>query len=442
LVAFALLIAANGFFVAAEYSFVTVDRPRLDAAAASGDKRARSVTRVLKRLSFHLSGAQLGITITALLTGTLAQPALSELVKPALGVFAGAASGIAIAIGLILANLLSMLFGELVPKNAALARAMPIAKATAGGQRVFSAIFGWLIHVLNGSANFLVRRLGIEPQEELATARAPDELQLLAAMSARAGTISRETAMLLQRALRFGDKRAAEAMTPRVDMVALSTQASVADVVRTATETGLSRFPIYQDNNDQIVGVAALTDALGVRLDRRESTPVGDVAREPVFVPEHLDLNGLAARLRQENSDIAVVIDEYGGTDGIVTIEDLAEELVGEIADEHDSAQAIEESSTHIEATGALAHLVPGVLREDEVAEHTGFHVPEGPYETLAGFIMARLGHLPAAGETVEYQGWEFTVIDVDRHRVEQVRVRPPSGWQPSGDYVPTEDEA
>lgn len=438
LLAFVVLIAANGFFVAAEYAFVTVDRPAIEAAAAEGDKRARSVSHALKSLSFQLSGAQLGITITALLTGFLAEPALAGLIEPLLGPLGAAASGVAIALGMIIANLLSMLFGELVPKNAALARPLPIAKATASGQRVFSRIFGWLIHILNGSANWLVRRFGIEPQEELATARAPDELQLLAAMSARAGTLDRETAMLLQRTLRFGDKRAAEAMTPRVDMTALPSQATVSDLIRTAVETGFSRFPIYEDTTDQIVGVAALTDALGLPPARRPVTPVSAVAREPVFVPEHLDLNGLTARLRAEKADMAVVIDEYGGTDGVVTIEDLVEELVGEIADEHDHDLLADEP--HIEAVGSLAHLVPGVLREDELAEHTGFRLPDGPYETLAGFLMAQLGHVPTGGETIGYEGWEFTIVDVERHRVEQVRVQPPADWLPSGEYVPREE--
>ena len=440
LLAFVLLIGANGFFVAAEYALVTVNRPAIDDAVADGDRRVRSVQRALKRLSFQLSGAQLGITITALLTGYLAEPALSRLFEPLLSPFGNASKPIAIGIGMVLANLLSMLFGELVPKNAALVRPLPIARATASGQRLFSSVFGWLIHVLNGSANWLVRRFGIEPQEELATARAPDELQLLAAMSARAGTLDRETAMLLQRTLRFGDKRAAEAMTPRVNMVALSTEASIAELLRTSAETGFSRFPVYEGTADQVVGVAILTDALGVPPARRASTSVRTVSREPVYVPEHLDLNGLATRLRGEGADMAIVIDEYGGTDGVVTIEDLVEELVGEIVDEHDPESAVDETSTQVEATGNLAHLVPGLLHHDEVAEHTGFGMPDGPYETLAGFIMARLGHLPAVGEVVDYEGWEFTVVDVERHRVEQVRVQPPPGWEPAGDYVPKDE--
>src|SRR5262245_8333710 len=222
LLAFALLTGGNAFFVAAEFALVTVDRAAVDAQVAAGDATARQVRKALRELSFQLSGAQLGITITALLTGYLAEPALAHLFEPLFRpLSASAASELAHVAALLLATLLSMLFGELVPKNAAIARPMREARVTAGPQRVSSKAFGWLIRLLNGSANWIVRRLGVEPQEELASARSPEELGLLAAYSARAGALPAETAMLLQRTIRFGDKRAAEAMTPRVDVLGL-----------------------------------------------------------------------------------------------------------------------------------------------------------------------------------------------------------------------------
>jgi CBS domain containing-hemolysin-like protein len=321
-----------------------------------------------------------------------------------------------------------MLFGELVPKNAAISRPMTTARWTAPGQRAFSSGFAWLIHLLNGSANWVVRRLGVEPQEELASARSPEELGLLAAISARAGALPRETALLLQRTIRFGDKRAAEAMTPRVDLVGVPADGTVADLLTAAIESGHSRFPVYEETLDQIVGVASVSDALSVPPDRRAATPVRAVMTEPLYVPEHLDLDSLLGLLRRSDVALAVVVDEYGGTDGVVTIEDLVEELVGEIADEHDEPEASIVDAISVTVTGAdPTRFVSGVLREDEVAEQTGFRLPEGPYETLAGFLMAQLGHIPAEGETVTYGGWEFTVTEVDRHRVEQVRVRPPA---------------
>ncbi|MFC4106425.1 hemolysin family protein [Micromonospora zhanjiangensis] len=431
LVGFALLTAGNAFFVAAEFALVTVDRAEIDQRAGGGDRRAATVRKALRELSFQLSGAQLGITITALLTGYLAEPALARLFGPVLRPLAGsAADGITPVLALALATLLSMLFGELVPKNAALARPMPAALATAAPMRAFSRVCGWLIRALNNSANWLVRRLGVEPQEELASARSPEELGLLAAISARAGALPSDTAMLLQRTIRFGDKRAAEAMTPRVDVVALRATATVAELLALSRETGRTRFPVYEDTLDLVTGVAGVPDALGVPPARRAATTVAAVAREPVYVPESLDLDGVLAQLRTAGADLAIVVDEYGGTDGVVTVEDLVEELVGEIADEFDPASIADSGGLELTVPGGeRTLLVDGVLREDELAERTGFRLPEGPYETLAGFLLARLGHIPVAGETVEERGYEFTVVEVDRHRIEQVRVvRPENG--------------
>jgi CBS domain containing-hemolysin-like protein len=428
LAAFALLTVGNAFFVAAEFGLVTVDRSEIDKRADEGDKRARTVRHALHELSFQLSGTQLGITITALLTGSLAEPALSKLLTPLFHpVTGGETDTITHILSLVIATLISMLFGELVPKNAALARPMRVALITAAPLRAFSRTFKWLISVLNGSANFLVRRLGIEPQEELASARSPEELGLLAAISARAGALPTETATLLRRTIRFGEKRAAKAMTPRVDVVGLKTTASVADLLRVAQETGHTRFPVYESTLDLVVGVIGVPDALGVQPERRATTAVSAVAKEPVYVPESLGLDKVLAALRAAGADLAIVVDEYGGTDGVVTVEDLIEELVGEIADEYDVDDAFAESADVTAPGGEKTYLVDGLLREDELIEQTGFELPEGPYETLAGFVLARLGHIPVMGESFEDRGWEFTVMEVDRHRVEQVRVVAPS---------------
>jgi CBS domain containing-hemolysin-like protein len=424
LVVFLLLTAGNAFFVVAEFGLVTVDRAEIDKRAEQGDRRARTVRNALHELSFQLSGAQLGITITALLTGYLAEPALSRLITPLVRPLAGGVTDTAAhVLSLVLATLVSMLFGELVPKNAALARPMRAALATAAPLRTFARLFGWLIGALNGSANFLVRRLGIEPQEELASARSPEELGLLAAISARAGALPTETATLLRRTIRFSEKRAARAMTPRVDVVGLQGTASVADLLALARETGHTRFPVYENTLDLVTGVAAVPEALGVAPAQRASTAVSVIAREPVYVPESLDLDKVLAALREADADLAIVVDEYGGTDGVVTVEDLIEELVGEISDEYD--EDLPETATQVLTApdGEKTFLVDGLLREDELTELTGFVLPEGPYETLAGYLLARLGHLPVPGESLSSDGWEFTVTQVDRHRIEQVRM-------------------
>ncbi len=427
LAAFVLLTVGNAFFVAAEFGLVTVDRAKIEAQAEAGDRRAKTVRHALRELSFQLSGTQLGITLTALLTGYLAEPALSTLFDPLIEPLAGDASdGITHALALIVATILSMLFGELVPKNAALARPMRVALATAAPLRTFSRIFKGLIAVLNGSANWLVRRIGVEPQEELASARSPEELGLLAAISARAGALPTETATLLRRTIRFGEKRAAKAMTPRVDVVGLKTSASVADLITVARQSGHTRFPVYENTIDLVIGVVGVSDALGVSPERRASTAVSTVAREPVYVPESLSLDKVLAALRAADADLAIVVDEYGGTDGVITVEDLAEELVGEITDEYDTDFDVAGAQELTAPGGEKTFLVDGLLREDELMEQTGFRLPEGPYETLAGYLLARLGHIPMVGESLEDNGWEFTVMRVDRHRVEQVRVGTP----------------
>ncbi|GAA3394125.1 hemolysin family protein [Cryptosporangium minutisporangium] len=426
-----MLTAANAFFVAAEFSLVTVDRASIEEQAAQGDRSARRLSNALHSLSFQLSGAQLGITLSALLTGYLAEPAIAQLLHPLTSLLPGSknlADGVAVAIALLLATLISMLFGELVPKNAALARPRGVALWTAGPLRVFSTILRPIIAVLNGTANIIVRRLGIEPQEELASARSPEELGLLAAISARAGALPTETATLLQRTIRFGDKRAAEAMTPRVDVVGLEATATVDDLLALATASGHTRFPIYIDTLDQVVGVVGVIDALGVPAQRRSETLARSISRDPVLVPESLDLDGVLAALRAAGAELAVVVDEYGGTDGIVTTEDLVEELVGEIDDEYDPPTSLD--APRITAPDAdQARLVPGLLREDELAEETGFRLPDGPYETLAGFVMSQLGRIPVEGERVEFNGWTFIVTSVERHRIEQVKVRPAAEW-------------
>jgi CBS domain containing-hemolysin-like protein len=443
LFAFVLLTAGNAFFVAAEFSLVTVDRAAVDRAADEGDAAARTVRGALRQLSFQLSGAQLGITITALLTGYIAGPALAELFTPILGPFGDAREGAAHAFALGLATLLSMLFGELVPKNLAIARPMPMARVTAGPLRAFARTLGWLIRALNGSANWVVRRLGVEPQEELASARSPEELGLLAAYSAQAGALPAETALLLRRTIRFGDKRAAEAMTPRVDVIGVLASDPVQSVVELVKQTGKSRFPVYEQTLDQVIGVITVIDVLGVPAPRRSVTAVRSVSREPILVPRSLDLDGVLTTMQAAGADLAIVVDEYGGTDGVVTVEDLVEELVGEIADEFDPATVDEAGPVELTVPGGeRTVLVDGVLREDELVEQTGFRLPEGPYETLAGFLMARLGHIPVPGETVSYQGWRFTVVEVERRRIEQVRVQPPPDWEPPGGFMPSAEVA
>ncbi|MER6915914.1 hemolysin family protein [Streptomyces sp. NPDC000594] len=420
-----LLILANGFFVAAEFGLVTVERPEAERAAADGDRRARRVVEALRELSFQLSGTQLGITLTSLAVGALAQPALSALLSPPLtaaGVPDGAVPGIAVGTGMLLASAVQMVIGELVPKNWAVSRPLQVARFTAGPQRLFSTLFRPLITLLNAVANRIVRLFGVEPAEEQASARTPAELVFLARHSARAGALEQDTADLFVRTLSLGRLTAQHVMTPRVRTVALHADATAADVLNLTRATGLSRFPVYRERIDDIVGTVHLKDALAVPVAARPRTPVGSLAAPPLLVPETLSVERLLDRLRSEQP-LAVVVDEYGGTAGVVTLEDIVEELVGEVRDEHDTetdtrpelaALAPEDGRPAWEAAGSCR---VGTLRR------MGLDVPDGPYDTVAGLVADLLGRIPAPGDRAELPGWRLSVRQVDRYRAGRVRL-------------------
>jgi CBS domain containing-hemolysin-like protein len=418
-----VLILANGFFVAAEFGLVTVERPAAERAAAEGDRRARSVVAALRKLSFQLSGTQLGITITSLVVGMLAEPALAGMLSGPLstaGVPDAAAEGIAVLLGMMLASAVQMVIGELVPKNWAVSRPLAVARMVAGPQRAFSRAFRPVIDLLNRAANRLVRMLGVEPAEELASARTPTELVSLARHSARAGAIEQDTADLFVRTLSLGHLTAENVMTPRVRVSALEDTATAADVLNLTRATGLSRFPVHRGRLDDITGMVHLKDALAVPAARRDRTPVSRIAVAPLLVPETLPGRPLLELLRSQQP-IAVVVDEYGGTAGVVTLEDIVEELVGEVRDEHDSADLPELAAAGTEG-GDPAWDADGGSRVDVLAR-IGLTAPEGPYETLAGLVAELLGRIPEPGDTAELPGWRLRVEEVGHHRAERVRL-------------------
>jgi CBS domain containing-hemolysin-like protein len=418
----AVMLMANAVFVAAEFALVTIDRTKVSEAAERGDATAKGILSALKSLSTQLSGAQLGITVTSLIVGYLAEPSLATLLRGPLagfGLSEAAAAGIAVTAALFVATVLQMVLGELVPKNLAIARPWPVAVAVTPAQRGFTKVAGWLISFLNGNANWIVRRLGIEPKEELESARAPQELRSLVRRSAALGTLPRPTAALLDRSLAFGERSAADVMTPRVRVQFIHEDASVAEVLRRARKTGLSRFPTTGEGGaDDITGVVELRQILRVPRDLRADTTVGEIAGEPLFVPEAMELDTLLHQLRAAGGNLAVVIDEYGGTAGIVTLEDLVEELVGEVEDEHDPPLA------RVRRTRDGGYVVSGLLRPDEVRT-LGVPVPDDDdYDTIAGFLADRLDRLPERGDEVDAGDWRLEVVRMDGLRVDRVRMR------------------
>ncbi|SHN28546.1 hemolysin family protein [Actinacidiphila paucisporea] len=418
-----VLILANGFFVAAEFGLVTVERPAAERAAAAGDRRAAGVVAALRRLSFQLSGTQLGITITSLVVGMLAEPALADLLTgpvSATGIPDGAAPGVAVVAGMMAASAVQMVIGELVPKNWAVSRPLAVARMVAGPQRAFSRAFRPVIELLNTAANHLVRMLGVEPADELASARTPTELVSLARHSAQAGALEQDTADLFVRALSLGDLTAENVMTPRVRVSALEDTATAADVLNLTRATGLSRFPVYRARLDDIVGMVHLKDALAVPAELRDRTAVSRIAVVPLLVPETLAAQPLLELLRSQQP-IAVVVDEYGGTAGVVTLEDIVEELVGEVRDEHDAVDLPDLAQAPPD-NGRPAWDADGGCRVDTLAR-IGLHAPEGPYETVAGLVADLLARIPEVGDTAELPGWRLRVSDVGHHRAERVRI-------------------
>lgn len=403
LAAFAVLTLGTAVFVAAEFSLTTLERGVVDANARRGARRDLHVQKAHRSLSFQLSGAQLGISITTLATGYLAEPVLARWLHPllaALGLPDRTAGGVALLLALVGATSLSMVFGELVPKNLAVARPLPVARAVAGPQLLFSAIFGPAITLTNGAANRLLRRMGVEPAERLASARSPRELASLVRNSARSGALDPATAALVDGSLRFGGLTAAELMTPRSTIVALAAGDTVADLAATAVATGFSRFPVVDGDLDATLGMVHVKQVFGVPVADRAATAVAGIARPMAVVPSTLDGNAVMAQIRANGMQAALVVDEYGGTAGLVTVEDLIEEIVGDVRDEHDDA------TPDVVAAGG-GWQVSGLLRIDEVAAATGYRAPEGAYETIGGLVLARLGHIPTAGETVELIAFE-----------------------------------
>ena len=393
------LVAACGAFVAAEFAFVTVDRSTVERAAEEGDAGAQGVLAGLRSLSTQLSAAQVGITVTNLLIGFMAEPSIAALIdgplEDALGISGDAARGVSVVIALTLATGATMVFGELVPKNLAIARPLATARAVQRFHRGFTAATRPIIAFLNGTANRILHRFGLEAQEELASARSAEELASLVGRSADQGTLEPGTASLLQRSLAFGERRAVDVMTPRAKMEAVQVDADLLTVLREARRTGRSRFPVIPGDNDTVVGIVHIKHAMSVAPEARATTEVREVMVDPVLVPSTMELDALLETLRRSGLHVAIVVDEFGTVDGLVTLEDLIEEIVGEVRDEYDPR----DDSVRVEGPDVWS--LSGLLRPDEATRAVGVIVPDGDdYETLGGLMSQLLNRMPEAGDS------------------------------------------
>jgi CBS domain containing-hemolysin-like protein len=425
-----LLLLANGFFVGAEFALIAARRTRLQELEAEGSAAAAAGMRSLRELSFMLAGAQLGITMASLGLGAVAEPAVASLIEEGLGSVAELPAGLLHSVSFVVALTIVVFFhmvvGEMAPKNIAIAEPERTALWLAIPIRIYATLFRPFIFFLNGLANAGLRLFRLEPVDEVSAVHSAQEIGVMVAESARRGLLNRFEERLLSGAIGFAERDAGAVMVPRPEVVAVPVTAKPSEIERAVMQSGHSRLPIYQDDLDHVVGFFHAKDLLKVRQEERDRPLAARLIRPMLIVPESRKLQPLLLDMRRRRTHFALVIEEHGGTAGIVTIEDLLEELVGEIRDEHDIGEL------GVQRLGSDRYLVPGGLRIDEAADRLGVALPEGEYETVAGFLMDRLGRIPKRRDVVEHDGWRLRVRSMHRRRVVQVLVEPASGGRPT----------
>ncbi len=419
-----VLLLTNGYFTALEISLLAARRGRIEEAAESGDRRARAALRALRELPLTFSGAQLGITASSLGLGATAEPALAALFAE---LFEGARlpPGVvpiaAVVAALTLMVFLHMVIGDMAPKNVAIARAEAVAMRLARPFGWFVAVLRPLIILLNRATNALVRLVRVEPVDERQLVHTPQELALVLAESHDVGTIAPQDARLMGAVLRLASIDAEAAMTPRVDLHAVEDTGSVTELLELALETGHTRIPVYHGDLDHIVGILHVKDVLMRDDDELETLVISQLLRPIPAVPESRDLEQLLRDMLDDRAHAVLVVDEFGGTAGVLTLEDVLEELVGEIADEFDDVEHTPEGEER-------RWVVVGTARRDEVQRSTGAELADGDAETVSGWMVERIGRLPQVGDrVVTDDGWELTVLELEGRRAGRIEVRAPT---------------
>ena len=415
-----LIIVANAYFVAQEFAFMSVDRTQLRQRAAEGDKPAERALGITQKTSFMLSGAQLGITITGLLIGYVAEPLVGQGLGKLLG-DVGVPVGVSVAVGTVTAlavsTVLTMLFAELFPKNYTIAAPVKSALWLSASTMWYLRIFGWLIHFFEYSSNAILKVFGIEPVEDVDSSATTDDLESIVDASHEAGDLDEDTYLVLDRLLHFPEHDVEHAMIPRSRVDVIEPETTLGEVREMMSENH-TRYPIIDDEHNPI-GVVHLYDVLGTELP--PATPAREIMKEPVVVPELMPLPDVVTELRDADEKLACVIDEYGGFVGIVTMEDLAEEILGDVTDEHDleeTEEITEQDETH--------WIVDGDTPIDEIERAIGHDLPEGDFETVAGLLIAHSGALPEEGElhSIELEAEPDDWVDGDEAPTRTLNVR------------------
>lgn len=422
LLAVVVLIGANAFFVAQEFSLVAVDRSKVAVMAERGERPWKLVQKLLSELSFHLSAAQVGITISSLIFGFLAAPVGRQLLSPIIGLVVSDTTSIwlTVVIAFAMANMLQVVLGEVVPKTLAIAEPIPVLRVCARGIAIWGFLVRPIVKIINNMADALVAKMGMEPAEELSGVKSLGELEHVIRASGAEGMLDPEDVTRLTRTIRFAEKTAGDILVPRVDLVTIASGASLADLARLSEQSGHSRFPVVGDGSDDVRGLVHAKRVLAYSPKQRESVHVGAVMREAYVVPESRELDSLLDEMYRQAHHLAFVLDEHGGLAGIVTLEDIVEEIVGEIGDEHDLGEQV-----HVQPQlgGEQGFFVSGSLHPDELEEATGIEIPEGSYETVAGFVLDQLQKVPDEGDCFTFESWRFCVAEMDNWRVAKIAI-------------------
>lgn len=419
-----LIVAINGFFVAAEFALVGVRRSRIEALAEDGDRRAKRLIGILDNLNAYLSASQLGITLASLALAILGEPTIAALIEPVLHrlhIPEFWLHAIAFVIAYAILTSLHIVLGEQAPKLVGLERAEKVAMWSALPMEIFYKLFSWPIRALDWASARVVRPFGMNATSAHASIYTEEEIRQLINASHKGGHLEIEEQQLINRVFDFSEAEVREAMIPRTAVAALPVTATLETVEETFCETGYSRLPVYRDQLDNIVGVLFMKDIMPcLKTSGRKEFDMEAMIHQPMFVPATARLGSVLAQMQAARTHLAFAVDEHGGIEGILTLEDLLEEIVGEINDEYDEevrAQIVEDNGQYV---------LDGMLAVRDANRKFKLKLPEDAgYTTLAGFLLARAGRILKQGETVEHEGAVFTVERVDRHRIRRVRFTP-----------------
>jgi CBS domain containing-hemolysin-like protein len=429
LLAVGLLILLNGYFVAAEYGLVTARRTRIHELELEGDRRARQVLRIVAEPPRFIAAMQLGVTLTSLAIGALGEHVLARVLDPIL------ATALAVVLSFLIITFLHVVVGELVPKGIALAHSERVALAVSAPVRGFFVAFGPLIWLLQRSTEAILRVFGLEPPGAEGDVHSEAELRMLLSQSSEAGEIQHDEREMLYKVFDFADKEAVDVMVPRPEVVAISVDLPPEECLGAVIESPYTRYPVYRGSLDEIVGVLHVRDLFSALIDRGiANVDVEQLVRPAYIVPETKDLAALLAEFRRTNHHMAIVVDEYGAMEGIVTLEDLLEEIVGEIEDEFDLP---DES---IEEVDADTIRIDGTFPIDDFNERFKVDLPIEDYHTMGGFVFGQLGRAPLEGDEISHDGLRFQVVEVEGSRIDRLAVKFEQRERPT--QAPAEESA